>query len=79
MPLSTATVRLYRTLIDALGGDGVKALNEPSHAECGAPDFIVEHSGVTDLVTSSARTWAPTWMPRRKASSSSATAGACLT
>ena len=29
-----------------LGGGGVKALNEPSHVECGAPDFIVENSGV---------------------------------
>ncbi len=45
-----ATEHSYRpalqTLIEALGGDGTKALNEPSHAECGAPDFIVEHSGV---------------------------------
>ena len=45
-----ATEHSYRpalqTLIEALGGDGVKALNEPSHVECGAPDFIVEHNGV---------------------------------
>ena len=45
-----ATEQSYRpalqTLIEALGGDGTRALNEPSHAECGAPDFIVEHSGV---------------------------------
>ena len=44
-----ATEHSYRpalqTLIQTLGGDGMKALNEPSHVECGAPDFIVEHSG----------------------------------
>ena len=40
-----ATEHSYRpalqTLIQTLGGDGMKALNEPSHVECGAPDFIV--------------------------------------
>ena len=45
-----ATEHSYRPalegLIEMLGGGGVKALNEPSHVECGAPDFIVEHSGV---------------------------------
>ena len=46
MRLSTAIVRLLKELIETLGGGGTKALNEPSHVECGAPDFIVEHSGV---------------------------------
>ena len=45
-----ATEHSYRPalegLIEMLGGGGVKALNEPSHVECGAPDFIVEHNGV---------------------------------
>ena len=35
-----------RTLIEALGGDGVRALDEPAHTACGAPDFIVERGGV---------------------------------
>ena len=45
-----ATEHSYRpylqTLIETLGGDGTKALNEPSQVECGAPDFIVERNGV---------------------------------
>ena len=45
-----ATEHSYRpalkSLLEALGGDGTKALNEPSHVECGAPDFIVELNGV---------------------------------
>jgi len=45
-----ATEHSYRpalqTLIEALGGDGVRALNEPAHTACGAPDFIVERGGV---------------------------------
>ena len=45
-----ATEHSYRPalegLIETLGGGGAKALNEPSHVECGAPDFIVEHNGV---------------------------------
>ena len=45
-----ATEHSYRpalkTLLEALGGGGTTALNEPSHVECGAPDFIVEHNGV---------------------------------
>ena len=45
-----ATEHSYRPAleehIETLGGGGVKALNEPSHVECGAPDFIVEHNGV---------------------------------
>ena len=45
-----ATEHSYRpalkTLVEALGGEGTTALNEPAHVECGAPDFIVEHNGV---------------------------------
>ena len=45
-----ATEHSYRstlqTLIQVLGGDGMRALNEPSHVECGAPDFIVEFNSV---------------------------------
>ena len=45
-----ATEHSYRpalkTLVEALGGDGTKVLNEPTHVDCGAPDFIVERSGV---------------------------------
>ena len=45
-----ATEHSYRPalkrLIETLDGEGVKALNEPSHVECGAPDFIVERNSV---------------------------------
>ena len=45
-----ATEHSYRpalqTLIQGLGGDGVSAVNEPSHVACGAPDFIVERRGI---------------------------------
>ena len=45
-----ATEHTYRpalkTLIETHGGEGMKALNEPLHVACGAPDFIVERSGV---------------------------------
>ena len=45
-----ATEHSYRPalkeLVEALGGDGMKAVNEPTHVECGAPDFIIEHNGV---------------------------------
>ena len=45
-----ATEHSYRPafaeLIETLGGGGTTALNEPSQVECGAPDFIVEHTGV---------------------------------
>ena len=48
--LGRATEHSYRpalqTLIEALGGGGVRALNEPAHTDCGAPDFIVERGGV---------------------------------
>ena len=48
--LGRATEHSYRpalqTLIEALGGGGVRALNEPAHTACGAPDFIVERGGV---------------------------------
>ena len=33
-----------RMLVEALGGD-VRAINEPKHVACGAPDFIVERGG----------------------------------
>ncbi len=36
----------FQVLVQELGGAGVRALNEPSHVECGAPDFIVERRGV---------------------------------
>ncbi len=36
----------FQTLIQALGGTGVTALNEPAQVACGAPDFIVERDGV---------------------------------
>ena len=46
----SATEHTYRSalenLVETLGGSGVKAINEPSHVDCGAPDFIVEHGGV---------------------------------
>ena len=35
-----------KKLVEALGGDGINAINEPSHVACGAPDFIVEKNGV---------------------------------
>ena len=45
-----ATEHSYRpalkSLIEAFGGDGMRALNEPSHVECGAPDLIVEFNSV---------------------------------
>ena len=45
-----ATEHSYRPALQALiqefGGAGVRALNEPSHVDCGAPDFIVEQGGV---------------------------------
>ncbi len=45
-----ATEHSYRpavkALLEALGGDGVRAINEPTHEAYGAPDFIVERNGV---------------------------------
>ena len=45
-----ATEHSYRpavkALLEALGGEGVRAINEPAHASYGAPDFIVERNGV---------------------------------
>ena len=45
-----ATEHSYRpafaSLVEALGGNRVRALNEPSHIACGAPDFIVERGGL---------------------------------
>lgn len=31
----------FKTLIEALAGHGVTAVNEPRQIDCGAPDFIV--------------------------------------
>ncbi len=45
-----ATEHSYRpalkAFIEAHGGGGVRATNEPSQVACGAPDFIVERDGV---------------------------------
>ena len=45
-----ATEHSYRpalqALVQALGGAGVRALNEPAQVACGAPDFIVECGGI---------------------------------
>ena len=45
-----ATEHSYRPalkqFVETLGGSVTKALNEPSHVECGAPDYIVEQDGV---------------------------------
>ncbi len=35
-----------RALIEALGGAGAEAVNEPAHGDYGAPDFIVQRRGV---------------------------------
>ena len=36
----------FKSLIEALGGDGSEAINEPARIEAGAPDFIVQRRGV---------------------------------
>ena len=45
-----ATEHSYRpavkALLEALGGDGVSAINEPAQASYGAPDFIVQRNDV---------------------------------
>ena len=45
-----ATEHSYRpalkALIEALGGDGVIAINDPTHGDAGAPDFIVQSHSV---------------------------------
>ena len=45
-----ATEHSYRpalqALVEGLGGDAVRAVNEPSHVVCGAPDFVVVRGGV---------------------------------
>ena len=45
-----ATEHSYRhalqMLIEALGGDGAQAINEPKHSDYGAPDFIVQRRGL---------------------------------
>ncbi len=34
-----------QALVEGLGGDAVRAVNEPSHIACGAPDFVVTRGG----------------------------------
>ena len=45
-----ATEHSYRpalkTLLETLGGEGTLAVNDPTHVEAGAPDFIVERHGI---------------------------------
>ncbi len=45
-----ATEHSYRpalkALIEALGGAGTEAINEPTHSAYGAPDFVVQRGGV---------------------------------
>ena len=45
-----ATEHSYRPalqeLVETFGRKGTKAINEPTHVECGAPDFIVERQGI---------------------------------
>lgn len=45
-----ATEHSYRleleNLVKALGGFGIRALNEPAQSDCGAPDFVVQKVGV---------------------------------
>ena len=36
----------FKALIEALGGDGAEAINEPARIVAGAPDFIVQRRGV---------------------------------
>ena len=37
---------VFQELIHSIGGEGICAINEPTHVDCGAPDFIVERHGV---------------------------------
>ena len=50
MATGQATEHSYRpalqALTEGLGGDGVRAVNEPSHVACGAPDFVVTRNGL---------------------------------
>lgn len=45
-----ATEHSYRAalqhLVEQFGPKGTKAINDPTHVECGAPDFIVERQGI---------------------------------
>lgn len=45
-----ATEHSYRPalqdFIHAIGGSGIRAINDPTHVDCGAPDFIVDRRGV---------------------------------
>ena len=50
MATGQATEHSYRpalqALTEGLGGGGVRAVNEPSHVACGAPDFVVTRNGL---------------------------------
>ncbi len=37
-----------KTLVEGLAAEGTTATNEPTHIECGAPDFVVT-KGVTTI------------------------------
>lgn len=45
-----ATEHSYRPalqdFIHAIGGNGIRAINDPTHVDCGAPDFIVDRHSV---------------------------------
>ena len=36
----------FKALIEALGGNGIEAINEPAHGDYGAPDFVIQRNGV---------------------------------
>ena len=36
----------FKDLLEDIGGDGIHAVNEPAHADYGAPDFIAQRRGV---------------------------------
>lgn len=50
MATGQATEHSYRpalqALVEGLGSDAVRAVNEPSHVACGAPDFVVTRGDV---------------------------------
>ena len=36
----------FKALVEALGGNGIIAINDPTHVDAGAPDFIVQRHSV---------------------------------
>ena len=36
----------FKALVEALGGNGIIAINDPTHVDVGAPDFIVQRHSV---------------------------------